>query len=149
MSDIYPYNSVVTWVGFKLGVLFSSLFAFFFLSRCLFFFSWASGCLLYLQTPHRPTPSPSPCCRNGYFSVTALLVRVLISSGVVVLFPMFWAMQVRILPYLNPYLGPYLIPYLGPLVRPLYRPPSRLLPTAHSPPCPPPPVSCASASACN
>ena len=57
-SDIYPYHTVLGWLGFKLGVLLASLFAFFFLS-----------------------------------SVTALLVRVLISSGVVLLFPMFWALQ--------------------------------------------------------
>ena len=47
------------WVGFKINVLLSSLFAFFFLS-----------------------------------SITALLVRVLISSGVVLLFPILWSLQV-------------------------------------------------------
>jgi hypothetical protein len=57
-EDIYPYRSILGWILFKVNILLSSLFAFFFLS-----------------------------------SITALLVRVLISSGVVLLFPVFWALQ--------------------------------------------------------
>jgi hypothetical protein len=51
-------KTFVDWVGTKVSIVISSLFAFFVLS-----------------------------------TVTALLVRVLISSGVVILFPIFWALQ--------------------------------------------------------
>ena len=57
-DDIHPYSNPLDWFAFKLNVLLSSLFAFFFLT-----------------------------------SITALLVRILLSSGVVLLFPIFWALQ--------------------------------------------------------
>ena len=57
--DLKPYSNFMEWFGYKLGILFTSLIAFFFLS-----------------------------------TTTALLVRVLISSGVVLMFPLFWALQV-------------------------------------------------------
>lgn len=57
-QDIKPLSSGVEWLGFKMGIAFQSVSAFFFLS-----------------------------------TVTALLVRILISSGVVLLFPIFHLIQ--------------------------------------------------------
>lgn len=76
--DIYPNRNFGQWLGWKISIMLSSLFAFFLLS-----------------------------------TTTALLVRVLISSGVVLVFPLFWCFQMFGMQAINLRLISLSYPWIG------------------------------------